>query len=600
MKTDKNKPHSTQQAQVLLFKAAITGTTFFISAIATSALTAHAQPAPLPDFSVPELLLQQQRERELREHMESQPDVRLLEREQLLPEQIRIPDSETPCFNIEHIALEGELSERFQWALQNINHDKSGQRDPALNRCLGEAGINVVMTRMQNAIIERGYTTTRVVAAPQDLNAGILTLTLIPGYIGQIRWSDETLVRSERLTSWRTALPMREGDLFNLRDLEQALEVLKRVPTAEADIQIEPGTEPGYSDLVISWQQKLPIRLNLSIDDGGSRNTGRYQGALTLSYDNWFTANDLFYISVNHDLADSQGGGSHGYSLHYSIPMRGNWLLSFNTGKYSYDQSVAGINQRYNYSGDSTNADVTLSRAIYRNATQRLSFYGKGWMRRSHNYIDDVEILVQRRRTAGWELGADYRHYLGNAILNATLSYKRGTGVGKSLRAPEEAYDGGTSRMQIWNLNATLSIPLQIGEQRFRYYGNLRAQRNSTNLIPQDQFSIGGRYTVRGFDGRTTLMGDRGWFIRNDIGWVIPTTNHELYTGIDFGHVSGPATQYQIGQNLSGMVIGLRGGFSIINYGYFSYDTFVGMPIHKPDGFPTSKYTAGFNLNLSF
>lgn len=105
---------------------------------------------------------------------------------------------------------------------------------------------------------------------------------------------------------------MREGDVLNLRDLEQGLEVFKRVPTAEADIQIEPGETIGESDLVLAWQQKFPFRLNFSVDDGGSRDTGRYQGAVTLSYDNWFTANDLFYVSFNHYLADSSGGNSRG------------------------------------------------------------------------------------------------------------------------------------------------------------------------------------------------------------------------------------------------------------------------------------------------
>ncbi len=37
-------------------------------------------------------------------------------------------------------------------------------------------------------------------------------------------------------------------------------------------------------------------------------------------------------------------------------------------------------------------------------------------------------------------------------------------------------------------------------------------------LITQDRFSIGGRYTVRGFDGETTLIGERGWLLRNDLG----------------------------------------------------------------------------------
>ncbi|CAK7019909.1 ShlB/FhaC/HecB family hemolysin secretion/activation protein [Saezia sanguinis] len=565
-----------------------------IIAIALYSFQSYTQPLPLPNNPAQELILQQQRERELREQMDSTSNVRIPELEQVQPARLAIPE-ETPCFPIDNIVLVGELADKFQFALSATDDGPDGQ-DSATGRCLGTAGISIVMGRIQNAIITKGYVTTRILAAEQDLTTGTLALTVIPGQIRAIRWGEGSQIR----TSWRTALPMREGDILNLRDIEQALEVFKRVPTADANIEIEPTETPGQSDLVLYWQQKFPFRLNLSIDDGGSRSTGRYQGAVTLSYDNWLTLNDLFYVSLNHHLADSMGGNSRGYSLHYSVPIYSNWLISLNGSYYKYEQQIAGINQNYAYSGSSQNADITLSRLIYRNSSIRLNGYTRGWTRKSHNYIDDVQIEVQRRQTAGWELGADYRQFIGNAILNTTLSYKRGTGANRSLRAPEENYGEGTSRMKIVNLNASLSIPWRIGNQNFRYYGTIRGQWNDTPLIPQDQFSIGGRYTVRGFDGKNTLMGDRGLLWRNDIGWVIPNTSHELYAGIDFGRVSGPATKYQVGQNLTGAVIGLRGGFNIKNQGYFSYDAFVGTPLHKPGGFETSKFTSGFNLNFSF
>ncbi|MGL4666382.1 MAG: ShlB/FhaC/HecB family hemolysin secretion/activation protein, partial [Saezia sp.] len=154
--------------------------------------------------------------------------------------------------------------------------------------------------------------------------------------------------------------------------------------------------------------------------------------------------------------------------------------------------------------------------------------------------------------------------------------------------------------MGIVSLNTTLSAPWKIANQNFRYFGTIRSQWNNTRLTPQDQFSLGGRYTVRGFDGRSSLMGERGWLIRNDVGWVIPQTNHELYLGLDYGRVSGPATKYQLGQSLGGGVIGLRGSFAVTSYGSFSYDGFIGTWLHKPEGFEASKYTAGFNLNLAF
>jgi len=249
----------------------------FLLLISAGVVTpSHAQPMPLPNNPAQEILLQQQRERELREQMDSTANVRTPELPPAIPAQTRIPQ-ESPCFTIERIELTGELAENFQFALSAADDGPEG-KDPATGRCLGTEGINIVMGRVQNAIIEKGYITTRVLAAPQDLSEGTLTLLLVPGRIRTIRWGEGSQTR----TSWRAALPMREGDLLNLRDLEQALEVFKRVPTADADIQIEPGAQAGESDLVLYWQQKFPFRLNLSVDDGGSRNIGRYQGALTL------------------------------------------------------------------------------------------------------------------------------------------------------------------------------------------------------------------------------------------------------------------------------------------------------------------------------
>jgi len=44
---------------------------------------------------------------------------------------------------------------------------------------------------------------------------------------------------------------------------------------------------------------------------------------------------------------------------------------------------------------------------------------------------------------------------------------------------------------------------------------------------------------VRGSDGEISLMGERGWLVRNDIGWAIPTdsgqSGAELYVGADYG-----------------------------------------------------------------
>jgi hemolysin activation/secretion protein len=208
---------------------------------------------------------------------------------------------------------------------------------------------------------------------------------------------------------------------------------------------------------------------------------------------------------------------------------------------------------------------------------------------------------VQRRTVAGWELGANHREFIGQATLDANLQYRRGTGAFGAMPAPEEFFGEGTSRFRLIAADANLNLPLQLGTQKLRYTALWRAQWNRTPLTPQDRFSIGGRYTVRGFDGESSLMAERGWLVRNDIGWslgALGASGAELYVGIDHGEVGGASTAYLLGKRLTGGVVGLRGALDALKG--LSYDLFVGTPISKPQGYRTAKVTGGLNFNYSF
>jgi len=304
------------------------------------------------------------------------------------------------------------------------------------------------------------------------------------------------------------------------------------------------------------------------------------------------TARELSYGTIGPSLLHF--GRTRGYTAHYEVPYR-YWLLGFTASGYDYRQRVAGANQTYIYRGSAENAELRLSRLLYRDAVRKTSAYVAGWLRNSHNYIDDTEIEVQRRRMAGWELGVTHREFIAAAIFDTRIGYRRGTGMLSALVAPEELFGEGTSRSALITADAQLNVPFGISKQRFRYAASWRAQWNRTPLVPQDRFQIGGRYTVRGFDGESTLLGERGWLLRNDLGWTIGRTGHELYLGVDYGEVSGPSTPQLIGTRLAGAVVGVRGG-----YKHFMWDLFAGRPLSKPDGFQTASTTAGFNLLWSY
>ncbi len=416
--------------------------------LATAATMAQAQSAPLPSAPNPfvEEQRRQERERALRQQQERAVDSRL--QPAAAPETRRLARDESPCFRIERIVLDGELAGDFQGILAAAAGEDGG--DNPLGRCLGTEGVNIVLARLQQAVVARGYVTTRVLAAPQDLSRGTLTLTLIPGRLAAIRFADG----SDARTSLAVAIPARPGELLALRDIEQGLENLQRAPTAEADIQIEPskaaGARPGDSDLVVKYSQRLPLRTTLSLDDGGTRATGKTQAGATVAWDNPLGLNDLFYVSANHDAFNHSGQGTGGQTVHYSVP-HGYWLFGATASQNRYHQTVQGADQDYVYAGESGNAELKLSRLVWRDQRRKTTLGLRGFRRSARNFINDTEIEVQRRVTGGWELGLAHREFIGQATLDANLAYRRGTGAFGALPAPEEPFGEGTSRFRLFS-----------------------------------------------------------------------------------------------------------------------------------------------------
>jgi hemolysin activation/secretion protein len=544
---------------------------FFLSAPAFS-----QQVSGLADI---QLQREQQREEVQRRQDEATPDVRLQ-----VPKpngSSGYPEGEIPCFVIREVKLDGEQAERFRWAL------RAGTS--ALGRCLGSVGINTLVAQIQNALIGQGYVTSRVLAAPQDLSGGELQLKLVLGRIRTIRFAG-----AAPRGGYASALPARSGDVLNLRAIEQGLENFKRVPGTQADIQIVPGDAPGESDLLITWSGGRGYRVSMSADDSGTKSTGMYQGGVTFSLDDPSGFHDLFYVTLNRNLPGDSPGGAHGtkgYALHYSIPYE-YWLASLQVNDYRYHQTVAGATQDYIYSGTSTNTEVKLARMLYRDAVRKTTLSVRAYQRRSRNFIDDTEVEVQRRRMGGFAAGLNHKEFLGNATVEAGVAWKIGTSAFGTLRAPEELFNEGSSRPRLFTADIGLNLPFG---RNFAYQGSWRAQWNRTPLVAQDRFAIGGRYTVRGFDGESSLSAERGRLERHDLIWTVPGTSQQIYAALDHGVVSGPSASRLLGTQMTGAALGWRGQF-----GRLQLETFAGKPVRMPAGFRTARVTTGFNLNYEY
>ena len=265
-----------------------------------------------------------------------------------------------------------------------------------------------------------------------------------------------------------------------------------------------------------------------------------------------------------------------------------------------------GPYESYLYSGTSSQQELSLSRVLHRNATSKTTASIKGFERQSNNYIADLEVLVQRRRTTGWEAGLQHLHYFESGTLTAQMAHRQGNA---SAGTPEaEGGSGQTSdRIRLTTGFVQWVMPLNSGGHAWQYSTQGQWQWAQTSLTPQDRFCLGSRATVRGFDGQQTMCGDRGQLWRQELATGLPTAVHETlgftkgmqaYAALDAGRTTSPGQDSAY--RLSGMALGLRGSHKVNEAYPLQWDVFVGKPLARPDGFTTAEHTAGFALRAEF
>lgn len=507
----------------------------------------------------------------------------------------RFPVSETPCFNIQHFVL--EVPAKLPPSTQRIGASTArwdtfrfaqDYLEQFTGKCIGREGINFIVRGVTAEILGRGYSTTRIGIPEQDMLSGTLKLTLVPGIIHELRFAE-----AGTSGSWKSAFPTSAGKLLNLRDLEQGLEQMKRVTSQEVDMQIVPAGELGESDIVISVKRIKPWKAVVNLDDSGAKGTGKTQAGLQLGWDNPLGLNDILNIGTSTDGdRNSNMRGTEGNNLSYSVPF-GYWTTTISANESRYHQRIAGAVQSFVSSGKSKSYEARINYLFHRDQFSKSSLQFRTGTRESHSYIDDTEVEVQKRLTSLAELALIHKHNIGQTQIDATLAYRWGAPwFGAQREAANIPGNSPRYRYKLETLDITLSTPFTLNERRLSYSATFRAQNTNTALYASEWFSIGNRWTVRGFDGESSLGAEKGFYLRNEIGIPITNTAQSAYVGLDFGKVYGENVANLIGNKLAGFVTGLRGG---LMQG-MTYEIFAGWALYKPQHYRTDEPAAGFNL----
>ena len=498
------------------------------------------------------------------------------------PSSADLPADESVRFHISQITIENQV-ERFRF-LERIAR-------PYVDKELSLSDINKLIHAMNQSLLSRGFSTSRIVVPEQNLSSGELRLVLQIGYINAVRFAEgsDTLY-------WKNLFPFHEGDILNVRDIEQGIEQAKRLPSQDISVQLLPSEQPQRTDVLLTVKRGKDFYGTISVDDSGLEDTGKLQWYTSIGIDQPFHKNDMLRIGMNLDGAqDGYVKGTRGHHVSYTIPYGAHtFTLSYQRSKYH--QTVESRPYDFISAGDTNLSTFSWDYVLHRSSSMKTSMDIRLKKRNSHSFINDVEIPIQAMHQTSLEVGYAERLYIDRDTLYFRIAHRFGLGWLGAQK--EKTYpDAPKTRYRLWLFDMDYVHPFTFGHRPATFTTSFHGQwtMNDQKLYGVDMISMGGRYTVRGFDGEVTLMGTNGWYLRNEFATKFPKQKAELYLGIDVGTVYGYGADLYNGHVLAGAALGLRGTVNDI-----SYDVFVAAPIEKPEGFHTPDATFGFALGVKF
>ena len=500
-------------------------------------------------------------------------------------------DGETPCFAIQRFELTSDTplpprsaGGKFDWLLQDLGAFEG--------TCLGPQSLDSLRRNLDNRLINRGYVTSSVRFAPQNLASGVLQVSLQTGRVARID------LRGAAGAIGRNAIAFKPGDALNLRDIEQTLENLARLPSQTAQFQIEAADQADASivAIAIAGDTTRSWRLSAGLDNGAPRDYGHWQATAQAVWDAPLGLSDQVAVSLNRTAGQAPGDRYQGSAaVNYSMPL-GSHLLSINASRSRHVQPIQGLTTRFSENGFDASVQLRWQWTAWRNASSRWNLWLGATERRSRNAVDDVELVLQRRhnRSSDWGLNGWMRLATGelSVDLDGSVAQRVGADTDVQLEPPTLA---STRRVQLaWQ---------QPVAQSLHYETRLAWAAVHDPASGADLQTLGSRWSVRGFDAQDFLTGQQQITWRQDLRWdwyanaLLAGLQVQPYLGLDCGRVAAVAPAApgaRAGRLLIGSVAGLRWSAPGL-----SGDLAVAAPLRKPDDFVASAAVLYVSLNFN-
>jgi hemolysin activation/secretion protein len=455
--------------------------------------------------------------------------------------------------------------------------EKNNTYKKYLNQCNTITDLKNLMKELTARYMQKGYITSKVYLKPQNISKGIVELHAVEGKIEA--FLDDSL-------STVMAFGKLEGDYLNLRDLEVGIENLNRLSSNQAKLDLQPGSKIGFTKVNVENQTKNRINGMFSFNNYGQEVTGEQQLSGNINFDNPFKLNDKLSININTTDHHNKTENSLGDVYSYSVPF-GRTLYSLSYSKSRYKQLIQADFNRFEIKGESHTFNLGVNYKLFHNQNNKLSIKASLEHYRTKKYLEDAQLETSTLNLSKASLGVDYLYQSSSYQALFSFEFSKGIHLFETTNPTllDERY-----KTYVWDINFIKFFT------PFQYSFDFHLQHTKDALFSNEQISIGGPYSVRGYK-EEGLDGNRGFYYRNELTYSLEKKWFNLwqptfYLGFDGGWIKKEE------DTTGGTLLGEFVGFKLDSTDWFM-DIYYSKALDTSDVIQTKNFL-GFQLVYRF
>lgn len=392
--------------------------------------------------------------------------------------------------------------------------------------------VQRALETLESAYHQLGFNVVQVALPEQELNQGVVHFQVVETRLGKIKIESNQFFDEANI---RHSLPhLREGETPNIEKTSTSLRMANENPSKKTSLHLQNSDKDGEIDAVLKISDEKPWKIFGSLDNTGTDSTGNSR--LTMLYQHANVANLDHIMSLQYTTSPEKPAQVSIYGFGYHIPLyaQGDSVDFFASHSDVDAGSVAAGLVNLQVSGRGS----TLG-SRYNQNLQRIGNYESKLI-----YGLDYKAYQNDVQTQGVQLGNDVTvHPVSVSYVGMWSLATSETGF--SLTAMQNVPGGEQGNEADFNQVRSGASPTY---RLLRYAANysralpnnwqmrlgVSGQYTRDNLVPGEQFGVGGASSVRGFTERE-IADDKGY-----------QTTAEIYTPNLCSNMQKVATQCQL------------------------------------------------------